>query len=300
MSEPQEKEMDPEQQMEIPQNKEPSLSEVNQEKRQLASSSSDSSISPAPSTEHVNEEDKSDTHSIGHQRQPLSRGRLLVALPALSVALFVAFIDQTSVSTSIPAISASLDTGSATAWIGASFLIASTAFQLVNGRLSDIFGRKNCLLFCLALIALGDVLAGFATSKEELFAFRALAGIGGGGVMSVVMIIVSDITTLENRGKYQGILGAVLAMANGTGPFIGGALVGKATWRWVFWLVPMLAFPAAVVLFFFLPLRHEKGNYIAKIKKIDYGGILLNLAAVLLILVSLDTLYTLVNTNPPF
>jgi predicted MFS family arabinose efflux permease len=83
-----------------------------------------------------------------------------------------------------------------------------------------------------------------------------------------------------------GILGAVTAMANGSGPFIGGALVESLTWRWTFWLIPMLAVPAAVAILFFLPVRHEPGNYVAKVKMIDYGGIALNLAAVLLILVS--------------
>jgi Na+/melibiose symporter-like transporter len=145
-------------------------------------------------------------HSIGNQTNVLSSKRLLIAFPTLSIALFVSFIDQTSVSTSIPAISADLNTGTATSWIGGSFLIASTAFQLINGRLSDIFGRKNCLLLCLALLGVGDLLCGFAKSKESLFAFRAIAGIGAGGVNSVAMIIVSDITTLENRGKFQGRL----------------------------------------------------------------------------------------------
>lgn len=85
-----------------------------------------------------------------------------------------------------------------------------------------------------------------------------------------------------------GIFGAVIALANGTGPFVGGALVDSATWRWVFWIVPMLAIPAAVVIFFFLPLKYEKGNYREKVKKIDYGGIALNLAAVLLVLIPLS------------
>lgn len=227
--------------------------------------------------------------SIGNQRVLMPRKTLLIAIPALSVALFVSFIDQTGVSTTIPAVSADLDTGSATSWIGASFLIASTAFQLINGRLSDIFGRKNCLLLCLGLIALGDVLSGFAKTEEQLFAFRAIAGVGGGGINSIVMIIVSDITTLESRGKYQGILGAVIALANGTGPFVGGALVEKLSWRWIFWVIPMLAAPAAVTILFFLPVKHEHGNYVAKVKMIDYGGIALNLAAVLLILVGCAT-----------
>jgi len=142
--------------------------------------------------------------SIGDQTNALSPKRLLIAIPALSVALFVSFIDSTSVSTSIPAISANLDTGTATSWIGSSFLVASTAFQLINGRLSDIFGRKTCLLLCLALLALGDIGCGFARSQEMLFAFRSIAGIGGGGINSLAMIIVSDIVTIEDRGKYQG------------------------------------------------------------------------------------------------
>lgn len=146
----------------------------------------------------------SSVRSIGNQTNVLTTKQLLVAFPALSIALFVSFIDQTSVSTSIPAISADLNTGTATSWIGGSFLIASTSFQLINGRLSDLFGRKNLLLLCLALLGVGDLLCGFAQSKEALFAFRAIAGIGAGGVNSVAMIIVSDITTLENRGKFQG------------------------------------------------------------------------------------------------
>ena len=75
-------------------------------------------------------------------------------------------------------------------------------------------------------------------------------------------------------------------MANGTGPFLGGALVEKLSWRWIFWLIPMLAVPAAIAIWFFLPVKHEPGNYKAKVKMIDYGGIALNLAAVLLVLVS--------------
>lgn len=147
----------------------------------------------------------SDAESVGGQRNAMSTKRLMIAIPALSVCLFVSFVDQTSVSTATPAIAQSLDTGTATSWIGTSFLIASTAFQLINGRLSDIFGRKNLLLICLALMGLGDLGCGFAQTANQLFALRSIAGIGGGGINSLVMIIVSDITTLQNRGKYQGM-----------------------------------------------------------------------------------------------
>ncbi len=105
--------------------------------------------------------------SIGNQKNLLSTTRLVTAFAALSVSLFLSFIDQTAVSTSIPAISAELNTGSSTSWIGASFLISSTAFQLINGRLSDIFGRKNCLMLCLGLLGLGDLICGFRQDESS-------------------------------------------------------------------------------------------------------------------------------------
>ncbi|KAF4854415.1 Efflux pump dotC [Colletotrichum siamense] len=251
-----------------------------------ASSSSDEATAPTRTPPPA--KDDSDVESVGGQRNTMSRKRMLLAFSALSVCLFVSFIDQTSVSTAVPAIAGDLDTGTATSWIGTSFLIASTAFQLINGRLSDIFGRKNLLMICLVFMAVGDILCGFSKTKEQLFAFRAIAGIGGGGINSIVMIIVSDITTLENRGKYQGVLGAVLALANGVGPFVGGAVVQESTWRWVFWMVPIISAPAALTILFCLPLKHQPGNYGEKVKKIDYGGIALNMASVLLLLIPLS------------
>lgn len=180
---------------------------LSQEKGKELCSQSDS-VAHTDGSESVENRADSDTgsiRSISGQTNALSPKRLLIAIPALSVALFVSFIDSTSVSTSIPAISADLDTGTATSWIGSSFLVASTAFQLINGRLSDIFGRKNCLLLCLALLAIGDIGCGFSRSQGMLFAFRSIAGIGGGGINSLAMIIVSDIVTIEDRGKYQGM-----------------------------------------------------------------------------------------------
>ncbi|KAI4912752.1 hypothetical protein J4E90_006158 [Alternaria incomplexa] len=243
--------------------------------------------SPSP-TVGEDDDDKSDAASIGGQRNTLTSTQLRIAIPALSVCLFVSFIDQTSVSTATPAIAVDLNTGTATSWIGTSFLIASTAFQLINGRLSDIFGRKNLLLISLMLMALGDLGCGFARTSVQLFVLRAIAGIGGGGINSLVMIIVSDITTLQNRGKYQGWLGAVIALGNGAGPFLGGAIVEGATWRWVFWIIPIMTVPTSMVILFFLPLKHRSGDYLAKVKKIDYGGMVLNIASTLLLLIPLS------------
>lgn len=180
-----------------------SISHEHTQHNLMTSSNVEHPLSTTTSRTNAHDDDD-DTQSISGQRNTMSVRQLRIAIPTLSICLFVSFIDQTSVSTATPAIAGDLNTGTATSWIGTSFLIASTAFQLINGRLSDIFGRKGLLLLCLALLALGDLGCGFAQTAEQLFVLRAFAGVGGGGVNSLVMIIVSDITTLQNRGKYQG------------------------------------------------------------------------------------------------
>jgi MFS family permease len=272
----------------------------------MLSSHGDRSKSLISTPEESQDDTDDDANSISGQRNTMSSRQLRVAIPALSVCLFLSFVDQTSVSTATPAIAGDLNTGTATSWIGTSFLIASTAFQLINGRLSDIFGRKGLLLLCLALLAFGDLGCGFAQTAEQLFALRAVAGVGGGGINSLVMIIVSDITTLQNRGKYQGLcssrlkqmrtllihrsgwLGAVIALGNGVGPFLGGAVVEGGSWRWVFWMIPIMTLPTAAVLLAFLPLKHTSSDPIDKMRKIDYGGIFLSIASTLLLLIPLS------------
>ncbi|KAF5252584.1 hypothetical protein FANTH_2478 [Fusarium anthophilum] len=252
----------------------------NDEKTQIANLDSGSSTKIA----EQNSTDQSDAESIGGQRNSdLPQKRLLISITALSVCLFVSFLDQTSVSTATPSVAGELKTGTSTSWIGTSFLIASTAFQLINGRLSDIFGRKNMLLLCLFLMGVGDLACGFAKTPVQLYVFRSIAGVGGGGINSLVMIIVSDITSLQNR-----MLGAIIALANGVGPFLGGAIVQSATWRWVFWMIPIITLPTTAIIWFYLPLKHRSGEYMEKIKKIDYGGIVLNIASTLLLLIPIS------------
>jgi MFS family permease len=244
------------------------------------------------------------------QSDVVSSKRKIVVFFALALALFVSFIDQTSVSTSMPAIGRDLDATSTIAWVshasilvylpaakhhssiqvGTSFLIANTAFQLVNGRLSDIFGRKACLMVCLGTLALGDLLCGFAKKSTELFVFRAIAGIGAGGINSLVMVIVSDLTSLRERGKFQGYLETFIALGNGMGPIVGGAFSEKATWRWSFWFVVPLSCVAMLVLLLLLPQPEVEAGWKGKILKIDFSGVVLSIAAILFLLVSHYTL----------
>ena len=117
-----------------------------------------------------------------HQSNVLPHKKLMIVFPAIALAQMISYMDQTSVSTAVPAIGSGLNLGPSISWVAASFLIASTSIQLVNGRLSDIFGRKPLLLTCLGLLAFGNLIAGFSTTPAMLFAFRALSGLGGGAM----------------------------------------------------------------------------------------------------------------------
>lgn len=141
------------------------------------------------------------------------------------------------------------------------------------------------MLICIGFLALGDLLCGFAKTSIELFIFRALSGIGAGGINSLVMVIVSDITTLKERGKYQGYLETLIALGNGVGPIIGGAFSENVSWRWNFWLLVILTAFVTVVVVVMLPKSTVEGSWRQKLGHIDYLGIFCSLTAVLFILV---------------
>lgn len=138
---------------------------------------------------------------IHDQTNLLPRGRLLVVFGALSMGLLVQFIDQNCISVALPTIGHDLDSSPTIVWAGTSAMIANTAFQVLYGRVSDILGRKVLIISCLCLLAIGDLLCSFAQTGTQLYAFRGISGVAQGGVMALAMIIVSDITTLQQRGK---------------------------------------------------------------------------------------------------
>jgi MFS family permease len=131
----------------------------------------------------------------------LPKAKLLVVFGGLSFALLVSFIDQNSIGIALPTIGADLHAATTISWAGTSSLIANTVFQVLYGRLSDILGRKVVFLSSVGLLALGDLLCSFAKTGPQLYAFRGISGVGNGGVTALAMMIVSDIVTLENRGK---------------------------------------------------------------------------------------------------
>lgn len=139
----------------------------------------------------------------------------------------------------------------------------------------------------MVLLAVCDLLCGFSQNATMLYVFRGLAGVANGGITSLSMMIVSDIVTLKERGKYQGILGACVGMGNMVGPFIAAVFAQHSTWRGLFWLVSPLAALCCVICFFILPASNDssKLDFRTVSKKIDYWGILFGSAAIILILI---------------
>ncbi|KAL1901434.1 hypothetical protein Sste5346_001839 [Sporothrix stenoceras] len=233
--------------------------------------------------------------TIHDQTNLLPKNRLLVVFPALACALLITYIDQQSIGVVLPTIGPDLNSASTIVWAGTSSLIANTAFQVLYGRLSDILGRKYLLLGCLGLLALGDLLCGFAKTGTQLYAFRGMSGVANGGIMALVMMIVSDVTTLEQRGKYQGILGSCVGLGNTIGPFVAAGFArSKATWRATFYFISPLAVAVAALLYVLLPPQAIPADepWRTKLAKVDYVGILLSAAGTIILLVPISGLGT--------
>ncbi|BGP12769.1 hypothetical protein JCM10213v2_000686 [Rhodosporidiobolus nylandii] len=221
------------------------------------------------------------------QTSHLRGSQLMLVFFGLQLALFLSFLDSTSVSTAAPNIGIDLNASSSISWVGSSFLLANTSFQIVTSRLSDIFGRKLVLLGSLFLFVLGDLLCGFAQSGAWLYACRGIAGIGGGGINSLSMIIVSDVVSIRERGKYQGLLGIAIALGSGVGPFLGGVFAQYTTWRWTFWITPPLGVATMLIIWLLLPLKHVTGDLKTKLRQMDWLGTVLALAMTICFLVPL-------------
>ncbi|KAI1745723.1 putative efflux pump antibiotic resistance protein [Xylaria scruposa] len=233
------------------------------------------------------------TPLLQNQSHSLPRKRLLVIFPALALIQFTSFLDQTSISTSLPAIAAALNTGASISLVGACFLITSTSIQLINGRLSDIFGRKTSLVAALAIMGVGNLLSGYSVTSPQLFAARAFTGFGAGAINALVQIAIADITTLEQRGYYFGMVGVATALGNGLGPVIGGALSQTAGWRWAFWFVCPLCVVAIGYLASVWPVSSSldsgtNGRVWSKLKLVDWAGALASLFGIALILIPIS------------
>ncbi len=208
------------------------------------------------------------------QRTDDTKSKLVIMLSVLS-GLSLAALDQTIVSTSLPKIVESLGGIHLLSWVVSSYLLASTATIIIYGKLSDIYGRKPLFILGIAIFLFGSVLCGFSKNILELIVFRAIQGIGGGAIMVNSLAIIGDLFSPAERGKWQGLIGAVWGFASITGPPLGGFLTDYASWHWVFFINVPIGFVSMAILSKFLPATKGRG-----IKNIDYAGSAVLVAAI--------------------
>ncbi|TDZ48438.1 Efflux pump dotC [Colletotrichum trifolii] len=214
--------------------------------------------------------------------------KLMVVFATLAVTLLISFIDQNGISVTLPTMAADLDAEATISWAGTSSLIANTTFQMLYGRFSDIFGRKAVFLSAIGLLAVADLLCGLSQNAAMFYVFRGIAGIGGGGISNLAMIIVSDVVTLEQRGKYQGVIGSMIGLGNVLGPFLAAAFVQRASWRAFFYMLSPLGVAVGVVSYFFLPSKPADESFGSSINKIDYAGSFSSSVAVIFLLIPIS------------
>ncbi|MCV2490336.1 MFS transporter [Geodermatophilus sp. YIM 151500] len=201
--------------------------------------------------------------------------QILTVLGGLMLGMFLAALDQTVVSTAIRTIADDLRGYDLQAWATTAFLITSTISTPLYGKLSDIYGRRPFYLFAIAVFVVGSALCGIAGSMYELAVWRAVQGIGAGGLMSLALAIIGDLVPPRQRARYQGYFMAVFGTSSVLGPVVGGFLAGQPSllgldgWRWIFWINVPLGFLAFAVVSRVLHLPHERRDH-----RIDWPGAL--------------------------
>ncbi|KAA1400304.1 MDR family MFS transporter [Aeromicrobium ginsengisoli] len=211
----------------------------------------------------------------------LSHRQILVILGGLMTGMFLAALDQSIVGTALPRITSDLNGLDKLSWVVTAYLLASTSSTPLWGKISDLYGRRLIFQIAIVTFVVGSLLCGFSRNIEELIGFRALQGIGGGGLMALAFATIGDVIPPRERGRYMGYMGAVFGTASVAGPLLGGWLADGPGWEWIFWLNVPIGIVALVVTSYALKLPHTRREHV-----IDWLG-----AAVLVSGVSSMLLY---------
>lgn len=247
--------------------------------------------SPAP-TEPITVEkhERPDLARTESQADKFSKGRIIIILFSLSMALFLAALDVTIITTALPTIAAHFHSGAAGfTWVGSAYLLANAASVPLWGKVSDIWGRKPMIILANIIFMAGSLIAALSNSIGLLIGGRVIQGIGGGGLVILVNICIADLFSMRDRPKYYGFMGMVWAIASGVGPVIGGAFTQGVSWRWCFYINLPLDGVSLILLTFFLKLDTPKTPFWAGIKAIDWIGVITIVGGVVMFLLGMES-----------
>ena len=205
----------------------------------------------------------------------LSHRQILLVYSGLALGMLLAALDQTIVATALPTIVGDVGGLQHLSWVVTAYLLASTASTPLYGKVSDLLGRKRVFQTAIVVFLVGSTLSGLAQTMVQLIAFRAVQGLGAGGLIVLAQAIIGDILAPRERGRCQGYLGAVFALSSVAGPLIGGFFVDNLSWRWVFYVNLPIGLAALVVTSIVLDLPVTRIE-----RRIDWSGAALLVAAV--------------------
>ncbi|KAF4582284.1 MFS multidrug transporter [Ophiocordyceps camponoti-floridani] len=268
-----------------------------------------SGLESASSTGNVETGSSSDgVARLAKDGHPDMANKMHLLLPAVGIGIYLVAIDQLLAVAMYSRIGSELNALNSTSWVATSYFLTLTSFQPLYGKLSDIFGRKECLLFAYAVFGIGCCGCGLARNMKELCLARAVSGIGGGGMNSVVAILMSDIVPLRDRGIWQGYLNVIFAAGTSTGAPLGGLWADSLGWRWSdtpfleshdasadstsrsFLAQTPLCVIAWIAVYYVLDVPPtSRKNWLAKVKQIDFLGAFVLILAVVALLVGLDS-----------
>jgi EmrB/QacA subfamily drug resistance transporter len=197
----------------------------------------------------------------------LTHRQVLLAFSAMMLATLLAALDQTVVATALPQIVTDLHGFSELSWVVSAFLVAATVTVPLYGKLSDLYGRRRMFVVAISIFIVGSALCGAAQSMGQLIAFRALQGVGAGGLLPLSQAAIADLFSPRERGRYQGYIASMWATAAVAGPLLGGTFTDAASWRWIFFInIPLGAIALVVVQ------RTMRAQTNVREHRIDYAG----------------------------